>query len=131
MERAAGQIAKWYISQFERSKRIFIFAGPGNNGGDGLALARMLNSNRYDTEVFYVNFTEKTSGDWKTNLSRLKTETGVKVNFITNADQFPVISSDDIIVDAIFGSGLTRSAEGLAAEIIKLINRTGSTSNIN
>ena len=127
MERAAGKVAKWYLSQFDRSKRIYMFVGPGNNGGDGLALARMLNSSRYDIEVFYINFTEKKSDDWSKNLSRLESETSVKVDFITNPSQFPVISSDDIIVDAIFGSGLTRSAEGLAAEIIKLINRTGST----
>jgi ADP-dependent NAD(P)H-hydrate dehydratase / NAD(P)H-hydrate epimerase len=127
MERAAGQIARWYQSQFERSKRVFVFAGPGNNGGDGLALARIMHSNRYDAEVFYINFTEKTSADWTKNFSRLKKETDVKIHFITNENQFPVISSDDIIVDAIFGSGLTRSVEGLAAAIIKLINQAGAT----
>ena len=61
MERAAGQVVKWYISKFERSGRVFIFVGPGNNGGDGLAIARLLDSNRYDTLVYYVEFTEKTS----------------------------------------------------------------------
>jgi len=127
MERASGQILKWYLARFERSLHIFIFAGPGNNGGDGLALARMLNANRYNAEVFYINFTEKTSDDWRINHSRLKTETDVKMTSLINAAQFPVISSDDIIIDAIFGSGLTRPAEGLAAEIIKLINQSGST----
>ena len=127
MERAAGQILKWYLSRFERSLHIFIFAGPGNNGGDGLALARMLRANRYDVDVFYINFTEKTSEDWRTNHSRLKTETDVKVTSLIDAAHFPIISSDDIIIDAIFGSGLTRPAEGLAAEIIKLINQSGST----
>jgi NAD(P)H-hydrate epimerase len=126
MERAAGQILKWYLSRFERSGHIFIFAGSGNNGGDGLALARMLKSNRYDVEVLYVNFTEKTSDNWRKNLSRLKTETEVKVTYLTNSVQFPVISSGDIIIDAIFGSGLSRPVEGLASEIIGLINQSGS-----
>ena len=55
MERAAGQLLRWYLSRFERARRIFIFVGPGNNGGDGLALARLLESNRYETEVYMLS----------------------------------------------------------------------------
>jgi hydroxyethylthiazole kinase-like uncharacterized protein yjeF len=127
MERAAGQLVKWYVSMFERSKRIFIFVGPGNNGGDGLAFARLLSGQRYETEVHYLEFTEKTSEDWKTNLMRLKSETDVPFHYITSEDQFPVVSSGDIIIDAIFGSGLTRPAGGLAGDIIKCINLTDAT----
>jgi NAD(P)H-hydrate epimerase len=127
MERAAGQLLRWYLSRFERSGRIFIFVGPGNNGGDGLALARLLESNRYETEVYYVEFTENTSDDWKKNLARLKSETKVPVKYLKKPDQFPVISSGDVIIDAIFGSGLTRQAQGLAGDVIKYINRTGAT----
>jgi len=126
MERAAGQILIWYLQKFDRSKRIFIFAGPGNNGGDGLALARMLNSNRYKPVVCYVEFTEKTSEDWKTNLERLKTETNVELKAVTATDQIPVISHDDIIIDAIFGTGLTRPAGGLAGDVIRFINQSGA-----
>jgi NAD(P)H-hydrate epimerase len=127
MERVAGQVLRWYLPRFERSRRIFIFAGPGNNGGDGLAIARLLHSNRYETEVHYVNFTDKTSDDWNKNLIRLKSETNVPVNYITGSDKFPDISSGDIIIDAIFGSGLTRPVEGLAGEVIKYINRINAT----
>ena len=127
MERAAIQLLRWYISRFERSRRIFIFTGPGNNGGDGLALARLLETERYEPQVFYVEFTEKTSDDWKKNFQRLKSETKVPVNSLTHSDQFPVISSGDIIIDAIFGSGLTRKAEGLAKDVIKLLNQSDAT----
>ena len=127
MERAAGQLLRWYLPRFERTRRIFIFVGPGNNGGDGLALARLLSSNRYDTKVYYVDFTDKTSEDWKINLLRLKTETNVTLNYLNDIDQFPVISSGDIIIDAIFGSGLTRPVEGLAGDVIKYINRSDAT----
>ena len=127
MERAAIQVVKWYLSRFERSRRIFIFTGPGNNGGDGLAVARLLDNNRYETAVYYIEFAKKTSDDWKTNLSRLKAETKVKVNYINSPDQYPVISSGDIIIDAILGSGLTRPVEGLAEEIVKCINRSDAT----
>jgi hydroxyethylthiazole kinase-like uncharacterized protein yjeF len=127
MERAATQLLRWYLLRFERSQRIVIFAGPGNNGGDGLALARLLETNRYSPEVHYIDFTEKTSGDWKINLQRLKTETKVRIKHLGKTDQFPVISPGDIIIDAIFGSGLTRKVDGLAGEVIKLINQTGAT----
>ena len=127
MERAAGQLLQWYMNKFERSKRIFIFAGPGNNGGDGLALARLLAVNRYEPVVFYLNFSETTSADWKINQRRLVEETSVLFKTIEKADDFPVIFPDDIIIDAIFGSGLSRQAEGLAADIITLINKCDST----
>jgi hydroxyethylthiazole kinase-like uncharacterized protein yjeF len=127
MERAAIQLLRWYISRFERSRRVFIFAGPGNNGGDGLALARLLESERYEPQVYYVKFTEKNSEDWNKNFLRLKSESKVPVNYLTATDQFPVISSEDIVIDAIFGSGLTRKVEGLVVEVIKLINQIDPT----
>jgi NAD(P)H-hydrate epimerase len=127
MERAAGMILRWFLKKFERSRRVFIFAGPGNNGGDGLALARLLEVSRFETVVYYVEFTEKTSEDWKKNLQRLKTGTGVPINYLTRTEQFPSVNPDDIIIDAIFGSGLTRHVEGLARDIIKLINSVDAT----
>ncbi|HUX96495.1 MAG TPA: NAD(P)H-hydrate dehydratase [Bacteroidales bacterium] len=122
MERAAGKVLSWFVSRFERNRKVFIFAGPGNNGGDGLALARMLIQNRYEVEIHYVKFTDKTSPDWEINQKRLKKEVLVVTSVITSVNDFPFISSNDVIIDAIFGSGLTRTAEGLPAEIIKKIN---------
>jgi hydroxyethylthiazole kinase-like uncharacterized protein yjeF len=127
MERASGQLLRWYISRFERSGRIFIFAGPGNNGGDGLALARLLAANRYNVEVHYVKFTEKTSVEWEINRKRLEKETTVRLSYLSVSDQFPVITSEDIVIDAIFGSGLSRPVEGLPGEVIKQINHVDST----
>jgi hydroxyethylthiazole kinase-like uncharacterized protein yjeF len=127
MERAARQLLRCYISRFERSRRIYIFTGPGNNGGDGLALARLLESERYEPQVYIVKFTKKTSDDWNKNFLRLKSETKVPVNNLASADQFPVISSEDIIIDAIFGSGLSRKVEGLVKDVITLINQVDAT----
>ena len=126
MERAADQLFKWYINNFDRSRKIIIFAGPGNNGGDGLALARMLSVNRFTTELFFVKISEKKSDDWNHNYRRLEKETEVRFTAIDNIEQFPFIGSDDIIIDAIFGSGLTRNVEGLAELVIKKINQTGN-----
>lgn len=126
MERAASRLFSWYVNRFERSRKVFVFAGPGNNGGDGLVLAGMLAQDRYDVELYYVRFTEKTSSDWEFNFRRLPVDSRIDVKILTSAEQFPVISSDDVIFDAIFGSGLTRAVEGLPKEIIRLINRAGA-----
>lgn len=123
MERAAVQLFNWYISRFERSHRVFIFAGPGNNGGDGLALARLLSLNRYSVEVHYIKFSDKTSTDWNKNFLRLEKETYVMINMLDNLDKFPLISSGDIIIDAVFGSGLSRPVDGFPAQIIRLMNQ--------
>jgi len=127
MERAAEQLLRWIIRNFDRTGRMLVFTGPGNNGGDGLALARLLSANRFIAEVFNVKISDKTSDDWNFNYQRLINETPVIFNSIENSDQFPFIEQDDIIIDAIFGSGLTRPVTGLASDIIKKINHSGST----
>jgi hydroxyethylthiazole kinase-like uncharacterized protein yjeF len=126
MERAAYKLLEWLISHFERPKHFVIFIGPGNNGGDGLALARLLNENRYDVEIHYVNIRSNTSEDWNINFSQVQNIEGIKFHTITDAGQFPTICYNDIIIDAIFGSGLSRPVEGLPGEIIRKINATGN-----
>lgn len=125
MERAAGQLYKWISGRFERSHRFIILAGPGNNGGDGLALARMLSANRYHTEVYIVKVSDRTTDDWKQNNERLREEAGISPVTIDDPDMFPAAGKNDIIVDAILGSGLTRPASGIGAEIIRKINQSG------
>lgn len=127
MDRAAGELYNWISERFERSRRIIVFAGPGNNGGDGLALARMLLSNRYNVIVHYVEFTEKVTAEWAINRERLEEVSKEALNYLKSSDQFPYIFPGDIIIDAIFGSGLTRRVEGLVAEVLKLINKSDAT----
>ncbi|HBC80101.1 MAG TPA: bifunctional ADP-dependent NAD(P)H-hydrate dehydratase/NAD(P)H-hydrate epimerase, partial [Bacteroidales bacterium] len=123
MERAADQLLKWYVRNFDRSGRVLIFTGPGNNGGDGLALARLLSANRFDTEVFFVNTSGNTSDDWKHNFQRLEKETTVLFNTIESIEHFPLLNNDDVVIDAIFGSGLSRPVEGLAGLVINKLNQ--------
>ena len=127
MERAAGQLLRWHMRKFDRSRRVIIFTGPGNNGGDGLSLARQLFENRFRAEVFNIKFTNHTSADWNINRKRLEAETKVSFKDIENPDDFPLIGNADIVIDAIFGSGLARPVEGLAAEVIKRLNETDCT----
>jgi NAD(P)H-hydrate epimerase len=123
MEKAAGRLFAWVSEEFSHSDRFMIFTGPGNNGGDGLALARMLGKNGYKAEVYHISFSPKTSKDWEINRKRLEDVPAVKFSVIRDVAEMPLISSDDIIVDAIFGSGLSRPADGLSREIIHYINQ--------
>jgi len=126
MERAAGKLFSWITKHYGRIYRFNIIAGPGNNGGDGLALARMLSEAGYHVEVYYANFTENVSADWKINRKRLEEIKSVTFHYITAPEQLPYFDREDIIIDAIFGSGLNRPVNGLPAEIIRKINLSPS-----
>lgn len=122
MERASLQLFKWIKKRLKRTTTIVVFAGPGNNGGDGLALARMLHNAKYHVEVKIVKFTDKFSGDFKSNLDLLKKIENFQFEEIEDAKKLSSFNADTVIVDAIFGSGLSRSVEGLAADVIHFIN---------
>jgi len=122
MERASVQLFNWITGRYGISEHFVIFAGTGNNGGDGLALARMLGNYGYIADVHFVSVSDKISSDCGLNLNRLQNVTNVTINTIKDISQFPLIGTGDIIIDAIFGSGLTRPVTGLPAEVIKMIN---------
>ncbi len=126
MERASGQLFNWITGKFGISKHFVIFAGAGNNGGDGLALARLLANNGYKADVQFISVSDKISSDCRFNLERLENVTNVTINQLKDISQFPVTGSDDVVIDAIFGSGLTRPVTGLQAEVIQMINKTDS-----
>lgn len=127
MERAAGKIFKWMKKRIKKDRNIYVFSGPGNNGGDGLVVARKLSKSNYNVKVYIVKFSDKTSDDFKINLERLKKETQVTVEEISNENNiFPDINAGDIILDAIFGSGLTRAVKGIAGEVIDKINASSA-----
>ncbi len=125
MERASNQLFGWINSNFPDEKFV-LFAGPGNNGGDALALARMLKENGNKVRIFEVDFTKNRSQDFTVNYERLK-KLKLKVEKISDIKAFPEIKDDEIIIDGIFGSGLNRPAKGLAAEVIQKINETYNT----
>ncbi len=126
MERAASQIYRWIKKRVDNSVKIIVFAGPGNNGGDGLAVARMLADKDYEVVVNLIMFTDKTSDDFNTNLARLKETGNTEINEITNNSELKETDTDGLIIDAIFGSGLSRPAKGLASDTIHHINNQPS-----
>ena len=123
MERAASKVYDWFMKRCKTKEvSVKIFCGIGNNGGDGLALARMLFFTGIIPQVFVVRFSDKMSRDCEMNFNRLKEETETPMYDIFSEDDFPLINDEDIVVDAIFGSGLNRNIEGFAAELIKHLN---------
>ncbi len=124
MERAASVCAKRIVELFGMETTVHVFAGPGNNGGDGLAIARILADKHYKVSVYLKS--TKLSPDAQINYKRLLKQEKVTIQIIDTIDKFPQIYKHELIIDALFGSGLSRPIEGLYAEIINKINQSGA-----
>ncbi|MES2004938.1 MAG: NAD(P)H-hydrate dehydratase [Bacteroidota bacterium] len=127
MERAASCCADWILQHLPQEKTYFIFCGEGNNGGDGWAIARMLLQLQYTVQVYKVVITGKQSPDCAANEQRLADLHLTKINRLADTTDLPVISENDIVVDAIFGTGLTRPITGWVTELIGHINQSEVT----
>lgn len=122
MERAAMQITNWLVQRFSTERKMVFFAGPGNNGGDALAIARQLGELEFQCEVYLLDFGKELKGSPAINWNRLEEQGKVKLARIGNIDDFPQIEPTDILIDGLFGSGLSRPLEGLPAEMVSKIN---------
>lgn len=146
MERAANACASWLEAHFINDRKIMIFCGLGNNGGDGLAIARLLHQKNYDIEVYIIRHSDKSSDDFNTNYERLKNIPEIKVIEISDEGRaisdsksvvrklrttegitLPDIKPEDIVIDALLGSGLTKPVKGFISKIINHINRANAT----
>ena len=113
MENASTAFVNWFIPGYDRSKSILVVAGAGNNGGDALAIARLLRIKSYAVSLYLTDSKTNGSKDYQINLKRLPPD----------IDRVDIIdSSYDVIIDGIFGSGLTREIEGELAELVQTIN---------
>jgi hydroxyethylthiazole kinase-like uncharacterized protein yjeF len=122
MERAAFACYQWIEQNMNPKQHFVIFCGTGNNGGDGLVLAKLLSKNNCSVSVYVVGHSDNGSDDFKIHLEKLKNFTLVPIHYIQSSDQIPELKDDAIIIDALFGSGLNRPIEGLAKEVIHRIN---------
>ncbi len=125
MERAAAKCTAWIEERFE-DKTFTIFCGKGNNGGDGLAIARQLADKGIPCDVYIVESGALGSEDFQASLNRLHS-CPVQIHFIQHLDFFPEIDENNIVIDALFGSGLNRPLEGLSASLVQHINSSRST----
>ncbi|UAB83355.1 NAD(P)H-hydrate dehydratase [Zunongwangia sp. SCSIO 43204] len=125
MERAASLVTNEIDKRLQRADiAIKIFCGIGNNGGDGLVIARQLIEKGYRVKVFVVNYSDNRSQDFLINYDRLKETTNDWPEYIKDEDDFPEIDPNDFVIDAIFGIGLNRPLEGWIGELVTYINQS-------
>ncbi|MCD8741146.1 NAD(P)H-hydrate dehydratase [Mucilaginibacter roseus] len=127
MERASKAFVGWFINHFpERNEHISVYCGTGNNGGDGLAIARMLHQHKYQhLKVIIARFSDKSTADFDANLHHLR-ECGIEPITINSGEALPDDDSN-IIVDALLGSGLNKPLDGdykLLVDYLNSLNKT-------
>ncbi|MEP7144256.1 MAG: NAD(P)H-hydrate dehydratase [Ferruginibacter sp.] len=122
MERAAKACVTWILQNISNSFPVKIFCGKGNNGGDGLAIARLLTENKFSATVYIVDTNTAGSDDYQMNLQRLQA-ISTDIHFLKNEPSFPAINREDVIIDALFGTGLNKKPAGIFQLLIKYINK--------
>lgn len=119
MERAAQSVVRELFAGKYDLHRVLVVCGVGNNGGDGLAIARMLKSRGISVEVYLVGTTENMTGDAKSQFHMYQAISG-KIVTMPNCSEYTVI------VDALLGIGCNREITGERAEIIEKINTSNA-----
>lgn len=128
METAAMAFCQQFQLWYPRAdQNILIFCGPGNNGGDGLAVARILHFAGYTVEVVICTIGDQTSLDFKKNLARLPQQDTIQVYHLNPQDDLQILPPLGLVIDAIFGSGLNRPIQGYWAGLIAWINERSKT----
>lgn len=108
----------------ESFKRVFhIFCGMGNNGGDGLLITRLLRENGFSAIAYIISHKEQGSADFKEARICLSSKYPDSVQEVSSASQLLHLQPGDVIIDALIGTGLNRTPEGLLADTIEFLNK--------
>jgi len=128
MERAALAFSNWFQNLFPDIDRpVHIFCGPGNNGGDGLAVARILHGRFFQVTVYLCYTDGNSSPDFRANLERLPRLQELQIIELQSRDPLPSIPQNTVVIDALFGSGLNRAPEGDFERLILHLNAHAKT----
>ncbi len=125
MEKAVSKCMEWLERNDYLKNSFVIYCGKGNNGGDGLVLARLLSEKHCLITLYILELGNKGTDDFQANLSRLH-KTPVEITFIQSEDQFAPIKPKAILIDALFGSGLNRPLDKVTGNLIKHLNDSGN-----
>ena len=127
MERASRALARAVSERWSAETPFTVFAGPGNNGGDVLAVSRLLAERGCRVEVYLFNTKGALSPDCETNKERLAGVAGIDFHEITTQFVPPVLTAEHVVVDGLFGSGLNKPLSGGFAAVVKYINTSPAT----
>lgn len=125
MERAAQQCVAWLLKQPLAGRPIAVFCGKGGNGGDGLAIARLLAGSGIETCVYILELGTMGAPEFQTNLARLR-QLPVSLHYIPSEQQLPELPPDALIIDALYGFGLNKPLEGLSKTLVQHLNASGA-----
>lgn len=129
MERAATAAANALVKHLNTKKiqtnRLHFFCGRGNNGGDGLVMARLL-SKQYEVAVWICPVPDEPSADFALNMRRLQQLNNISIQVLQQDGKLPQLLSDEVCVDCIFGHGLNRPPQGFIAKIIQYLNQANA-----
>lgn len=126
MERAAKALTKAITQRWGTETPVTVFAGPGNNGGDALAVARMMAEQGYNIEIFLFNPKGELSPDCQINKELVDMMEDVKFNEISTQFVPPVLTTQHLVIDGLFGSGLNKPLNGGFAAVVKYINASSA-----
>lgn len=124
MERAASKCSQWIMKHYDVETIFKVCCGLGNNGGDGLAIARQLLEHGYKVEVFIIHYSDKYSHDFLINKKKLEDKYTSFLMEVNDASHLPHFKTSDVVIDALFGIGLSKPLFGLAAECVNHINQS-------
>jgi len=127
MERAAKTFTRYLLKHFKIKKSVYIFCGKGNNGGDGLVVARLLLEKECNVIVFVIENNSTTTDDFQINYQRLNEKYPQRIKHLDNEVLEFNILKDDLVIDALWGTGLNRPIEGFVRTIIEKINNCNAT----
>ena len=127
MERASQALTTAIAARWTTETPFVVFAGPGNNGGDALAVARLMAHKGYRMEVYLFNPKDNLSLDCEENKQRLMEVEEVTFHEITTQFIPPVLTSNHVVIDGLFGSGLNKPLSGGFASVVKYINASPAT----
>lgn len=121
MERAAGACVRRIATLAGKDEVIHVFCGVGNNGGDGLAITRLLLDEQFNCHAYLVLFRDTLSEDAETNFKRLKQKYPTRISEVRTANELPA-DAGTLAIDALLGTGVTKRTEGLLESAITHIN---------
>jgi hydroxyethylthiazole kinase-like uncharacterized protein yjeF len=119
MERAARACFDWMDEHGYLARPFSVFCGKGNNGGDGLAIARMLIQAKAAVTVYILESRQDGSPDFQRNLLLLAQE-ALTIHYLDDDHPLPPLPHSDIIIECLFGTGLSRPLAGPAARLVQL-----------